>query len=88
MGDITKAAVKAHDDAKSYGIDKIAFNFTNVNKRSLTHDVFDDVLSDDKKEDTVSTTTQSEESSAGSESKQSGEQAETSSRQSDYSDTL
>lgn len=41
MDDITKAAIKAHDDAKSYGIDKIAFNFTNTNSKSLTHEVFD-----------------------------------------------
>ena len=42
MADITEAGLRTHDDLKSWGIDKIAFNFTNINKHSLTHDVSED----------------------------------------------
>lgn len=88
MGDITKAAMKAHDDAKSYGIDKIAFNFTNVNKRSLTHDAFDDILSDEQTDDTNVTASDSGSGSVEPDSKETAKKAEARNGESHYSDTL
>ena len=42
LEDIKDAAMRAHDDTRDYAISKIAFNFTNINERSLTHHIIDD----------------------------------------------
>ena len=42
MADISEAGLRTHDDLKSWGINKIAFNFTNINKHALTKDVTED----------------------------------------------
>ena len=46
MSDISEASLRTHDDLKAWGINKIAFNFTNINKHSLTHDISEDEVSD------------------------------------------
>ena len=42
LEDIKDAAMKAHDDTRDYALSKIAFNFTNINERSLTHHIIED----------------------------------------------
>ena len=51
--DITNAAMKAHDEARAYGISKIAFNFTNINSHSLTYDIIEDEIANVTAEATV-----------------------------------
>lgn len=46
VDDIKHAVVKAHDEVRDYGINKIAFNFTNINSRSLTHHIIEDDIED------------------------------------------
>ena len=39
MQDVKEISMRTHDEAKAWGIEKIHFNFTNVNKNALTKDL-------------------------------------------------
>lgn len=42
LGEIKDVSLKSHDDLINWGKDKIAFNFTNISKRTITHIKLDD----------------------------------------------
>ena len=42
LSEIKEVSQRTHDDLKEWGLNKIEFNFTRINDRSLTHKVIDD----------------------------------------------
>lgn len=46
LEDVSSTIMKAHDEAKAYGINKISFNSTNINSRSITHKIIEDDFDD------------------------------------------
>ena len=46
--ELKEAGIKAHDDLEEWGLNKIAFNFTKINERSLTHHIIEDEVHEEE----------------------------------------
>lgn len=53
MSELQEVGLKTHDDLKAWGINKISFNFTNINKNSLIHENIVEEAADNKENDII-----------------------------------